>query len=328
MLSVLSLRGQLAGFEATERFYEIGSPQGLRELEAFLTEGTPDAAVNAPKRTGLAIPDDFRIHFPATDLTRWADERLQTPQFTAHNIELPDGRQTIPNFGLIAEGGVCQATLRTLQTVFRPEQVGATSVVDLGCLEGGYTVAFARAGFQATGIEVRDLNMAACRYVERELHLDNLRFIQDDARNVSRHGPFDAVFCCGLLYHLDQPRAFLETLSQSTRQVLILQTHVAEDELPGAHASLLSPLTTHEGNLGRWYQEFAEESSPKEVEEARWSSWGNRRSFWIERHHLRQNLLDVGFDRVFEQYDHIADQINDRYEEEQGRVLFVAVKRN
>jgi NDP-sugar pyrophosphorylase family protein len=32
----LSLAGNLAGFEVTERFYEIGSPQGLRDLELLL----------------------------------------------------------------------------------------------------------------------------------------------------------------------------------------------------------------------------------------------------------------------------------------------------
>ena len=110
---------------------------------------------------------------------------------------------------MIAESGVCQASLRTLRSLFRPEEIPTTSVVDLGCLEGGYAAAFARAGFCATGIEVRDLNMESCRFVESELQLDNLAFIQDDARNVEKHGPFDAVFCCGLLYHLDHPRAFL-----------------------------------------------------------------------------------------------------------------------
>lgn len=33
----LSVAGQVAGFEATERFYEIGSPTGLAELEAVLS---------------------------------------------------------------------------------------------------------------------------------------------------------------------------------------------------------------------------------------------------------------------------------------------------
>jgi len=32
----LSLRGELAGFEVHQRFYEIGSPEGLRDLEAYL----------------------------------------------------------------------------------------------------------------------------------------------------------------------------------------------------------------------------------------------------------------------------------------------------
>jgi hypothetical protein len=33
----LSLSGQLAALEVTERFYEIGSPEGLRDTEEFLT---------------------------------------------------------------------------------------------------------------------------------------------------------------------------------------------------------------------------------------------------------------------------------------------------
>jgi NDP-sugar pyrophosphorylase family protein len=37
LLTRLSEEGRLAGFEAKERFYEIGSPSGLAELEAFLT---------------------------------------------------------------------------------------------------------------------------------------------------------------------------------------------------------------------------------------------------------------------------------------------------
>ena len=32
----LSSNGQLAGFEVTDRFYEIGSPQGLADLERHL----------------------------------------------------------------------------------------------------------------------------------------------------------------------------------------------------------------------------------------------------------------------------------------------------
>jgi NDP-sugar pyrophosphorylase family protein len=39
----ISLRGQLAGFEATHRFYEIGTPAALAELEERLTAGRTSA---------------------------------------------------------------------------------------------------------------------------------------------------------------------------------------------------------------------------------------------------------------------------------------------
>jgi NDP-sugar pyrophosphorylase family protein len=37
----LSLDGQLAGYEAHERFFEIGSPAGLEDLKCFLGQGEP-----------------------------------------------------------------------------------------------------------------------------------------------------------------------------------------------------------------------------------------------------------------------------------------------
>ena len=39
----LSLKNELAGFEMTERFYEIGSPQGLQETDAYIS-GRRDTA--------------------------------------------------------------------------------------------------------------------------------------------------------------------------------------------------------------------------------------------------------------------------------------------
>jgi hypothetical protein len=44
---------------------------------------------------------------------------------------------------------------RVLETVF-PGDKSKFRIADLGCLEGGYTVEFARMGFQALGLEVRD----------------------------------------------------------------------------------------------------------------------------------------------------------------------------
>jgi hypothetical protein len=38
---LLAARGRLRGVEATERFYEIGTPEGLQETRAFLTRSKP-----------------------------------------------------------------------------------------------------------------------------------------------------------------------------------------------------------------------------------------------------------------------------------------------
>jgi N-acetyl-alpha-D-muramate 1-phosphate uridylyltransferase len=43
VLRDLSARGQLAGFEVQQRFYEIGSPSGLAELDELLGGGKPKA---------------------------------------------------------------------------------------------------------------------------------------------------------------------------------------------------------------------------------------------------------------------------------------------
>lgn len=247
------------------------------------------------------------------------------PTFTAHNIRLSDGRLTFPDNDLVEESGRFLAAMRTLRAFFPSETIPHTSVADLGCLEGGYAVGFARAGFAVVGIEAREQNIECCRYVEKDIALQNLRFVQDDARNVAKYGPFDAVFCCGLLYHLDKPREFLETLAECTRRVLVLDTHYAEEHVPAAYATSLSDVAVHENNVGRWYREFEDKVSEDVVEGSRWSSWGNVRSFWIERKHLIRSLSDVGFDVIYEQCD-AYDMLTDRFREEHSRSMFVAAK--
>jgi 2-polyprenyl-3-methyl-5-hydroxy-6-metoxy-1,4-benzoquinol methylase len=85
--------------------------------------------------------------------------------FTAHNTELPDGSQTLRGRELTAGSVVCQAALRELALAF-PEGPANVRVADLGCLEGGYAAAFARAGYDVTGFEARLENFLCCRYVE------------------------------------------------------------------------------------------------------------------------------------------------------------------
>jgi len=251
-----------------------------------------------------------------------------TPTFTAHNIRLADGSLTKPDGDFVMDQHPWfRSARRTLDTVFPGDKRGLR-IADLGCLEGGYAVEFARLGFDSLGLEVRDSNFAACQYVRERVALPNLSFVQDDAWNIERHGPFDAMFCCGLLYHLDRPHEFIRTLSRCTRKLLILHTHFAtEADNPNYN---LSPLTEHEGLPGRWYAEFNTDEAFADRDAARWSSWDNRQSFWIQRQYLMQAMYNAGFDMVLEQVDsmgpHIGDFMTKSDYRTHERGMFVGVK--
>jgi len=271
--------------------------------------------------------------------------------FTAHNIRLGDGSRTKPDNVPIESHPWLLAAQRVLDATL-PGDPAKLRIVDLGCLEGGYSVEFARLGFQTLGLDVREANIEACRYVQSHVGLPNLEFVRDDVWNIEKYGIFDATFCCGLFYHLDRPRAFLDLLSRVTRRVLILQTHFSEARdspsfiqprrlrrliariLPLRNTATtthkLSFLKTHEGWPGRWFPEFRSERAFRDRANRRWASWDNRASFWIQREFLIQAIRDAGFDLVVEQFDglgrDIAQEMTVGSYRTSARSTFVGVK--
>jgi SAM-dependent methyltransferase len=271
--------------------------------------------------------------------------------FTAHNIRLDDGTRTKPDGVSIEIHPWFLAARRILDATF-PGDKERLRIADLGCLEGGYTVEFARLGFQALGLDVRESNIDACRYVRSKVALPNLEFVRDDVWNIEKYGLFDAVFCCGLLYHLDRPREFLDLLSRVTKRVLILQTHFSQagDSPSFIHprrlrralsrivplkntattTHKLSSLKKHEGLPGRWFPEFRSERAFRDRVNRRWASWNNRTSFWIQREHLIQAIRDAGFDLVAEQFDglgrDIALEMTTGSYRTSGRSTFIGIK--
>ncbi len=249
-------------------------------------------------------------------------------RFTSHNIDLGNGERTRSHLPLTIEQEewFC-ATRRTLDVLF-PGDRSNVSVVDLGCLEGGYSVGFARMGFQTLGIEVRQASFEACEYARSKVNLPNLRFVRDDAWNFGRYGDFDIVFCCGLLYHLDRPLDFLKLASTHCRSLFILNTHFSTETRNDAFP--LSDLEWNEGLEGRWFIEYPDEKTFADRENRRWAAWDNRRSFWPRREWLLQAIRQVGFDTVMEQFDVHGENLVEamqtgRYRKE-DRGLFIGAK--
>jgi SAM-dependent methyltransferase len=272
--------------------------------------------------------------------------------FTSHNIKLDDGSYTKPDVGFSMDVHPWFLAAKRLLDATFPGDKSRLRIADLGCLEGGYTVEFARLGFQSLGIDVRESNIAACQFAKSKVALPNLQFVQDDVWNIAEHGSFDAVFCCGLFYHLDRPREFLRVLSGVTKRLLILQTHFSQagDSPSWIHPRRLrrtlgrvlplknSATTTHklsflsenEGIPGRWFSEFRNERAFRDRVNRRWAAWNNRKSFWIQREYILQSLRESGFDLVLEQFDglgsNLAMEMTKGSYRTSGRGTFVGIK--
>ena len=244
-------------------------------------------------------------------------------EFTAHNIVLPDGEQTNPGELPLSEHARTQAFMRVMRLAFGGRDPKTVRVADLACLEGGFSVELARAGYTTLGIEGREENIACCEYVRERVRLPNLEFVRDDVRNIESYGTFDALLCAGILYHLDAPSHFLEALGRSARRVVILDSHYATD--PSPEGFPLGEWTSHEGRRGRWYAEFTEDEAPEGFI-PRWASIGNRRSFWLDRRELVQAIRDAGFDLAFEQLDYVDNSLTNEYVVENARSMFVGVR--
>ncbi len=253
------------------------------------------------------------------------------PHFTAHNIRLDDGSQTLPEAGrTIGELPLFLSVARMLRTMF-PGGLAGRSIIDIGCLEGGYATEFARLGMDAVGLDVRRSNIEACEWVRARVDLPNLRFVQDDAANLDRHGPFDVVFMNGLFYHLEHPRRMMESVGRNCRKAVFIQTHFTQ---PGDSAAVahfgLSEMTEHEGLQGRWYHEHGDVPPDVLDRDMRWASWSNTRSFWLDKPDLLHLLALSGFDIVLEQYDQLGRPLAKRIRTGayalQDRSLFAGIK--
>jgi hypothetical protein len=128
---------------------------------------------------------------------------------------------------------------------------------------------------------------------------------------------------------MEHRRKFLEAIAQNCRKVLVLWTHVAHAEQnEAAKTYSLSGLCENEGLRGRWYPEHGD-IPQSELDQLKWASWANEKSFWIQIEYLLQLLKSLGFDLVFEQFDCMDDILSDMtrgFYKKIDRVMLVAIK--
>lgn len=259
--------------------------------------------------------------------------RLQSQTWTSHNVRLTPDLETMPGQpGFFETDLRLHAIQRMLRTVYHGH-LASRRIADLGCLEGGFALALAQQGCHVIGVEARQKNLEKAQLLQEHFALPNLDFRLGDVKDFTRdrYGMFDAVFALGILYHLDDPIAWLKQIGTATAGVLVVETHYAPED--DADLAGLMPGVGNLGSIerrdaggwtaeGRWFHEYDE---GVERESQVWASYSNHRSFWLTKPSLIKAIRKSGFDLVVEQLEYTADFYR-HFTREFVRGLFVGIK--
>jgi SAM-dependent methyltransferase len=214
--------------------------------------------------------------------------------FTTHRIKLADDVYT-------ADTGVePDIDLRVSAVLDATGGLAGKRVIDVGCLEGGFSVEFARHGAaEVVGVEVRKLSVRRCELVRDLLGLTNLRFVCGDVLHelARAQEPFDVVLATGILYHLAHPDAALQLMRDRCSGVLLLCTHVANAEVAshGCSDDLVDYVGAGGTYRGRRYSERGLEPTEATGDGDLWASWSNETSFWPLEDDLVRMIESAGF---------------------------------
>jgi len=170
-------------------------------------------------------------------------------------------------------------------------------ILDLGCLDGIFSIEFAQHRANTIGVEIREDNIKKAIFCKEALGLHNLEFRQDDVRNISveSYGRFDAIICSGILYHLPAADALnlINVMFKMVNRVVVIDTHVA---LKPKERIVLD----NNEYWGVTYREHSNDATPEHKAKQLWSSADNPNSFWFTRPSLINILSRAGFSSVYE----------------------------
>ena len=218
-----------------------------------------------------------------------------------HNIPLPYGVYTAacPNYY-----PAHHEIMRVVRDRLGREWSGRR-IVDIGCLEGYFSIECALQGADVLGIDGKLLNFKKCEFVRSVLGVKRVTFNLNDAMKVTREliGEFDVVLALGLLYHLEDPYAFLVNMAELCTGFVVIDTHIALEDQPknikGDWHPELSDMRSLSfgGRLyeGRLFREFPSGTARDVKDLSPTASLENNHSVWLTEDSLVCMLHDVGF---------------------------------
>ena len=203
------------------------------------------------------------------------------------------------------------------------KQLSESRVLDLACLDGIFSIEFAKHGASTIGVEIREANIKKAAFCKDVLRLTNLEFRQDDVRNISleSYGKFDAIVSSGILYHLPAIDAIklINTMFEIADRLVVIDTHIA-----------LKPMERLAfGGQQYWgtiFREHSDDATADEKAKRLLASADNSTSFWFTRPSLVNILTKAGFSSVYECFVPAHLNFGKPGLECRDRCTFVAIK--
>src|ERR1041385_7426198 len=113
---------------------------------------------------------------------------------------------------------------------FAPE---TKTILELGSLEGAHSFILAQhpGVRRVVALEGREANLRKARFLQELLEIRNVEFLQANLEqsDLTTFGKFDAIFCCGLLYHLPEPWKLLAQLPTIAPRLFIWTQYAADN---------------------------------------------------------------------------------------------------
>lgn len=153
-------------------------------------------------------------------------------------------------------------------------------VLEPGSLEGAMTLELAKRAKEVVGLEARPASVERAEFLKGLFGAQNVTFhitnLEED--DLSSYGTFDAIFCCGVLYHLPYPRSFVERMATISSN-LYLDTQYARPEWE---------LTEREGLQG-----WGRKENPQDPQSGLSST-----AFWPTLEELYRLLSQSGYESI------------------------------
>ena len=158
----------------------------------------------------------------------------------------------------------------------------ADKVVELGSFEGNHTCRIAKHVRDLITVEGRHENQTRAEWVKEWFDITNVTPFVADVRHWNIPA-CDAIHCSGLLYHLNEPVAFLKKMAAASDN-LFLWTHTSD----GGEAN--------EGHDGKWMPEYGYGDMLSGLQDK--SFWLTEKSLFSALESLSYNIEVIGREHV------------------------------